>query len=53
MNLKVSILVTACLILTPLPAPGAEVRIGIEDIPAMAMTGSPLAVLLDSELGLA
>ena len=53
MNLKVSILVTTCLILMPLAAPGAEVRIGIEDIPVMALSQSPLALILEGDLSLA
>ena len=53
MNLKLSILVTACLVLMPIAAPGAEVRIGIEDIPGMALSGSPFARILDDDLSLA
>ena len=53
MNLKVSILVTACLVLMPIAAPGAEVRVGIEDIPGMALSGSPFARILDDDLSLA
>jgi len=53
MNLKLSILVTACLVLVPIAAPGAEVRIGIEDIPGMALSGSPFARILEDDLSLA
>ncbi len=53
MNLKVTILVTACLVLAPLAAPGAEIRVGIEDIPGMALSQSPLALILDGDLSLA
>ena len=53
MNLKVSILVTACLALAPLSAPGAEIRVGFGDIPAMAISQSPLSLILDDDLSLA
>jgi hypothetical protein len=53
MNLKVSILVTTYLVLAPLAASGAEVRIGIGDIPGMALSQSPLAHILDGDLSLA
>lgn len=53
MNLKLSILVTACLVLMPIAAPGADVRVGIEDIPGMALSGSPFARILEDDLSLA
>ncbi|MCK4549143.1 MAG: TolC family protein [Candidatus Krumholzibacteria bacterium] len=53
MNLKVSILVIACLVLAPLAASGTEIRVGIEDIPGMALAGSPFALILDGDLSLA
>lgn len=53
MNLKVSILVTACLFLMPITASGAEVRVSIEDIPMMTKAASPFASILDDKLGIA
>jgi len=53
MNLKLSILTVICLALTPQPASGTEIRVGIEDIPGMALSGSPFALILDEELSLA
>ena len=53
MNLKVSILIAICLLLTPPATYSAEVRIGIEDISGMAMSHSPFAVMLDGDLSLA
>ncbi len=53
MNLKLSILVTACLVLMPIAASGGELRVGIEDIPGMALAGSPFARILDDDLSLA
>ena len=43
MNLKVSILIMACLVLTPHLVSGAEIRVGFEDIPGLVMSGSPFA----------
>lgn len=53
MNLKVSILIMACLVLTPHLVSGAEIRVGFEDIPGMVMSGSPFALILDGDLSLA
>lgn len=53
MNLKVSILIATCLTLTPPAASSEEIRIGIEDISGMALSQSPLALILDGDLSLA
>ena len=53
MNWKVSILAVICLALAPFAASGTELRIGIEDIPAMAISQSPLSLILDGDLSLA
>jgi cobalt-zinc-cadmium efflux system outer membrane protein len=53
MNLKLSILAVTCLALAPQLASGAEIRVGIEDIPAMAISQSPLSLILDGDLSLA
>jgi cobalt-zinc-cadmium efflux system outer membrane protein len=50
MNLKVPILAAVLLALAPLTISGAEIHIAIEDIPAIAMAGSPLAMILEGEL---
>ncbi len=53
MNLKVSILIAICLASSPGVSGGAEIAVALEDIPEMAMSGSPWAALLDGELGVA
>ncbi len=53
MNLKSSILAFICLTLMSHAASGAEIRVGIEDIPRMALSGSPFAIILESELSIA
>jgi hypothetical protein len=53
MDLKIPILAVVCLAVATPALHGAGLRVGIEDIPAMVDSGSPLAGILDSELSLA
>lgn len=53
MNLKISIVIAACLAMTASTARAGRIPVGIEDIPGLAMSGSPLAVMLEGDLRLA
>lgn len=53
MNVKTSIILALALVLPARAARGAEISVGIEEIPAMAAASSPYALLIEGDLSLA